>query len=217
MFGSAARSDPPQSPDDRAVALVARMTLDEKIALVHSRFGMPIRGQPAPAGALDSAAFVPGIPRLGIPPLQETDAGLGIANPTNAPFDATAMPSALAVAATFDTDLAETAGAAVGAEARAMGFSVLLGGGADLIREPRGGRNFEYASEDPLLTGSMVAGSGSRRTAHRRRRHRETFRTQPAGERPRSLRCASRRGGGARIGPARLRTRDRAWPGPAPS
>ena len=132
------------------------MTLDEKIALVQVRFGMPLRGKAEPSGALHSAGFNPGILRLGVPPLQETDAGLGIANPTNAAFDATAMPSGLALGATFDPALAARAGEAIGAEARAKGFSVLLGGGADLIRDPRGGRNFEYVSEDPLLTGTMA-------------------------------------------------------------
>ena len=99
------------------------------------------------------------MPRLGIPPLQESDAGLGIANPTNAAFDATAMPSELALAASFDPGLAQRAGAAIGAEARARGFSVLLAGGANLTREPRGGRDFEYAGEDPLLTGMIVGAS----------------------------------------------------------
>ena len=87
------------SPVERAKRLVAAMTLNEKVDLVRSRFGMPLKGKPAPAGSLDSAGYVPGVPRLGIPPLQESDAGLGVANPTNAPFDATAMPSGLALAA----------------------------------------------------------------------------------------------------------------------
>ena len=91
-----------------------------------------------------------------MPPLQETDAGLGVANPTNAPFDATAMPNGLALAASFDPALAERAGTAIGAEARDKGFSVLLAGGANLTRDSRGGRDFEYAGEDPMLTGAIV-------------------------------------------------------------
>ena len=147
------------SPDARADRLRAAMTLDEKIGLLHTRFGVPMRGLPKPPGSLDSAGFAPGIPRLGLPALQETDAGLGIANPTNAAFDATPLPSGLALGATFDSALAERAGAMVGREARAMGFSVLLGGGANLARDPRGGRNFEYVGEDPLLTGVMAGAS----------------------------------------------------------
>ena len=62
--------------------------------------------------------------------------------------------------------MARLQGLAVGAEARAKGFNVLLGGTANLIRDPRGGRNFEYFSEDPLLTGimagSMIEGVQSR-------------------------------------------------------
>ena len=60
------------------------------------------------------------------------------------------------MAATFDPAMAYAAGAMIGGEARAMGFSVLLAGGANLTRDPRGGRNFEYAGEDPLLTGTIV-------------------------------------------------------------
>lgn len=154
------------SPDERAAAMIGSMSLEEKLGLLHTRFGVPMRGQPKPPGSLDSAGYAPGLPRLSLPPLQETDAGLGVANPVNQPFDATPLPSGLATAATFDAALAERAGAMIGGEARALGFSVLLGGGADLTRDARGGRNFEYAGEDPLLTGTMVgatiAGTQSR-------------------------------------------------------
>ena len=135
------------------------MTLDEKIALVHTRFGTAFQGRPRPAGALDSAGFNPGVPRLSIPPLQETDAGLGVANPASKPLDNTALPSGLAIGASFDPALARAGGAAIGAEARARGFNIMLAGGANLTRDPRNGRNFEYVGEDPLLTGVM-AGAG---------------------------------------------------------
>ncbi len=149
------------SPVERAARLVAAMTLDEKISLLHTRFGTPTGGKPAPPDALMSAGVAPGVPRLGIPPLEETDAGLGIADPANVHFDPTAMPSGPALGASFDPDLAEEVGAAIGAEARARGLGVVLGGGANLIREPRGGRNFEYVSEDPLLSG-VIAGADIR-------------------------------------------------------
>jgi beta-glucosidase len=154
--------------EERARMAVGQMTPQEKLALVHGGLGAPWGGKPKPPGAIGSAGFVPGIPRLGIPPLQETDAELGVANPGFIrPGDtATAMPSDLALASSWDRDLARREGEAVGAEARAKGFSVLLAGAADLIRDPRGGRNFEYFSEDPLLTGLMagnaVAGVQSR-------------------------------------------------------
>jgi beta-glucosidase len=154
---------------ERARMVVDQMSTEEKLALVHGGLGAPWGGEPKPPGAIGSAGFVSGISRLGIPPLQETDAELGVANPGFIrPGDAaTAMPSDLALASSWDRDLARREGEAVGAEARAKGFSVLLGGAADLIRDPRGGRNFEYFSEDPLLTGLMagnaIAGVQSRR------------------------------------------------------
>jgi beta-glucosidase len=155
--------DPSLSPDARAELVLDAMALDEKIGLVHGRFAIPFNGRPKPDGAIGSAGYVAGIPRLGIPALQESDAGLGVANPVNVrPGDeATALPSGLAMAATFDPALAERGGAMIGAEARAKGFNVLLAGGANLVRDPRNGRNFEYAAEDPLLTG-MVVGAAIR-------------------------------------------------------
>ena len=156
-------------PVRRALRVVEQMTQSEKLALVHGGLGAPWGHEPKPPGAIGSAGYVPGVPRLGIPPLQETDAELGIADPGNIRRrdTATAMPSNLALAATWDPALARRQGEAVGAEARAKGFDVLLGGAANLVRDPRGGRNFEYFSEDPLLTGVMageaIAGAQSRK------------------------------------------------------
>ena len=156
--GAAAGETPPFDPGERAEATLRRMTEAEKLTLIHGVLGAPWGGRPKPAGAIGSAGFVPGILRLGVPALQETDAELGIANPGNIRRgdQATAMPSNLALAATWDVATAEAQGAAVGGEARARGFNVLLGGAANLIRDPRGGRNFEYYSEDPLVTGLML-------------------------------------------------------------
>ena len=144
------------SADERAAHLVAAMTLDEMISLVHGPMPMIMREKPP--GALGAAGFVPGVERLGIPCLNQTDASLGIANlRVKAPGDgSTGLPSGLALASSFDSALSRAAGAMVGAEARAMGFNVLLGGGANLTREPRCGRNFEYLGEDPLLTGILA-------------------------------------------------------------
>jgi beta-glucosidase len=163
MIGVPASSwqNPALSPARRAEAIVAEMTLEEKIGLLHSQVAVPMVGTDIPEGALGSAAFVPGIPRLGIPSIQETDASLGVTNPggVRPVHDVTALPASLLLGATFDASLAEVSGAAVGAEAAAQGFHVLLAGGANLIREPRNGRNFEYISEDPLLTGALAGGS----------------------------------------------------------
>jgi beta-glucosidase len=156
------------SPADRAAQTLARMTESEKLALVHGRLGAPWGGHRKPDGAIGSAGFVAGAPRLGVPALQETDAELGIANPGDIRRGdgATAMPSNLALASTWNEALARRQGEAVANEARARGFNLLLGGAVNLVRDPRGGRDFEYFSEDPLLsgimTGATVAGARSR-------------------------------------------------------
>jgi beta-glucosidase len=149
------------TPDERAELVLAQMTREEKFGLLSGFFGLKREDKKysPPAGARQgSAGYVPGIPRLGIPPQWQTDAGLGVATQHGAKHkrERTALPSGLAIAATWDPDLAYRAGAMIGAEARASGFNVLLGGGVNLARDPRSGRNFEYAGEDPLLAGIMA-------------------------------------------------------------
>lgn len=136
------------------------MTEDEKFAWLSGPMAIPLGDQAKPEGALGSAGFYPGIDRLGIPAMQQADASLGVGNLGNVrPGDhCTALPSSLALGASFNPALAYESGAMVGREARHKGFNVQLAGGANLIREPRGGRNFEYVSEDPLLTG-IIAGN----------------------------------------------------------
>lgn len=144
----------------RAAALTARMTRDEKLQLVHGFFPpMADRTPGAPvADMIPSAGHVPGIPRLGIPTLRESDASLGVANQVEQRRGdvATALPSSLATAATFDPAIAWAGGVMIGAEARAKRFNVLLAGGVNLTRDPWAGRNFEYLGEDPLLAGVMA-------------------------------------------------------------
>ena len=155
------------SPDARAELLQAQMTLSEELTLVRGYPGMDyswIRNPLPPALRADlpgSAGYVPGIPRLGIPAQRETDASLGVANGRHMrPGDqATALPSSLLTAATWNPEIAYAGGAMIGAEARAKGFNVMLAGGVDLARDPRNGRTFEYAGEDPLLAGVMVGES----------------------------------------------------------
>ncbi|MDE2112464.1 MAG: glycoside hydrolase family 3 C-terminal domain-containing protein [Alphaproteobacteria bacterium] len=148
-------------PDQRANLVAKELTEDEELSLVSGYMGYSIAGFPGPAapkGALGSAGFIPGIPRLGIPALEETDASLGVTNPLNARQGdyATPLPSGLATAATFDSRAAYAGGAMIGKEAWDKGFDVLLGPGANLTRDPRNGRNFEYLGEDPLLTGTLA-------------------------------------------------------------
>lgn len=143
------------------------MTLDEKLSLVHGYFGASLKGAPPPMNAtppkeaLGGAGYVPGLPRLGVPALQESDASLGVANGGNMrPGDqATALPSGLATASTWNPQLAHDGGAMIGSEAHAKGFNVLLAGGVNLARDPRNGRNFEYLGEDTLLAGVMAGES----------------------------------------------------------
>jgi beta-glucosidase len=139
------------SPDKRADLVIRQMTLDEKIQLVHG-----VEGPQAQARSLGGAGFVPGIPRLGIPDLQMTDGRSGVANIGSKGRYATALPSSLANAASWDLESSYEYGALIGREARDLGFNVSLGGTANIIREPRNGRNFECLGEDPLLIGKML-------------------------------------------------------------
>ncbi len=154
----------PADPDARAREVEAQMTDDERFALLVSVMGAgdmwPVRDQRIPADAPMSAGYVPGIPRLGVPALLMSDAGLGVTNPGFRPGDtATALPAGLALAATFDPPLARAAGEVIGSEARSRGLNVQLAGAMNLARDPRNGRNFEYLSEDPLLTATIAAES----------------------------------------------------------
>ncbi|OBA73154.1 glycosyl hydrolase [Mycobacterium sp. 1554424.7] len=140
------------------------MTDDERFSLLVGVMGAgelwPLRDDRIPPGVPMSAAYVPGVPRLGIPALLMSDAGLGVTNPGYRPGDtATALPAGLALAAGFDPALARAAGEVIGREARSRGFNVQLAGAMNLARDPRNGRNFEYLSEDPLLTAAIAAES----------------------------------------------------------
>ncbi|MEC3947486.1 beta-glucosidase family protein [Sphingobium sp. HWE2-09] len=156
ICAGAQAQDDKAAPDARAAKAVAQMTLDEKIAMLHGNFGSILR-KTRPNEKRIGAGHVPGVARLGIPDLYESDGGLGVGNGGSLrPGDvATALPSALAIGASFDPAIAYAGGAMIGAEARAKGFNVLLAGGVNLTRDAWGGRNFEYFGEDVLLSGVM--------------------------------------------------------------
>ena len=138
--------------DQRADQLLVQMTQPEKLQLVAGAGGPVTNIPPLPRGA---GGFIPGIPRLGIPDLYFCDGSVGVAN-GQAP--ATALPSSIASAATWDLDLAYQYGKVIGAEMRAYGLNVNLGGNTNLIgREPRDGRTFETKGEDPILAGNISA------------------------------------------------------------
>ncbi len=150
--------------DVRAREVEAQMTDDERFSLIVGVMGAgefwPRRDERIPPDVPMGAGYVPAIPRLGVPALLMSDAGLGVTNPGYRPGDtATALPAGLALAASFNPPLARTAGDMIGREARSRGFNVQLAGGMNLVRDPRNGRNFEYLSEDPLLTATMAAES----------------------------------------------------------
>jgi len=146
------------NPDQRAQLAVKAMTQQEKLRWVMSYFGNDFgAGKKVAEALVQSAGYTPGTPRLGLPALFETDAGLGVASQSGPKVrERTSLPSGLATASTWDLKAAYAGGAMIGSEARASGFNVMLAGGVNLMRDPRNGRNFEYAGEDPLLAGSMV-------------------------------------------------------------
>ncbi|MFZ6768478.1 beta-glucosidase family protein [Undibacterium sp. Di26W] len=148
--------------DQRADLVLKEMTQDEKLKLVFGHFGSELAWKNLkmhPAAIPHSAGYVEGVPRLGIPAQFETDAGVGVATQGSGPTarERTSLSSGMSTAASWNQKLAFKSGAMIGAEARASGFNVMLAGGVNLMREPRNGRNFEYAGEDPLLAGTIVA------------------------------------------------------------
>jgi beta-glucosidase len=151
--------------DERAKATEAKMTDDERFSLIISVFGaVPSIGIPRdpriPKSVTNmTAGYTPGIPRLGIPALQSSDASMGVTNPGYRPDDkgATAFPASIAVASSFNPQLARDGGVAIGREARIRGFDIMLAGGINLARDVRNGRNFEYYGEDPWHSALMAA------------------------------------------------------------
>ncbi len=150
-------------PDARARATERQMTDEERLGMIISIMGtnpiLPVRDKRIPKGATMSAGYTPGVRRLGVPALQMTDASLGVTNPGYRPKDrgATALPASIVIGASFNPALAREGGMVLGREARIRGLNVVLGGGVNLQRDPRNGRNFEYYSEDPLLTAALGA------------------------------------------------------------
>jgi len=146
------------SPDQRAALLIKEMTIDEKISLLHGT-GLkdlsPV--SPLAVGTNGGAGYVVGIPRLGIPAIQMSDAAYGVRDSGKNGRYSTALPANVAAAASWDVVAAFQYGALIGRELRAQGYNMSLGGGGNITREPRNGRTFEYLGEDPILAGTLVA------------------------------------------------------------
>src|SRR5262245_1058389 len=153
------------SPDEIARETEQKMTDDERFSLIVSligavpSIGVPRDGRLPEAVSNMSAGYTPGIPRLGIPALQSSDASMGVTNPGYRPDDkgATAFPASIVVGSSFNPQLARDGGAAIGREARMRGFNIMLAGGINLHRDIRNGRNFEYYSEDPWVSAVLGA------------------------------------------------------------
>jgi beta-glucosidase len=146
------------SPAQRADLVLQQMTLEEKILLLHGN-GMAHAEQwqmPLTYLAGGGAGYVEGIKRLGIPALFISDAAYGVRDSAANGKYSTALPSSLAAASSWDPQAACAYGALIGRELRKQGYNMSLGGGVNLAREPRNGRTFEYAGEDPLLAGTIV-------------------------------------------------------------
>jgi beta-glucosidase len=131
--------------DMRARDLVSRMTLDEKIEQLH--------------GIRDDThyRFIPPLPRLGIPALQITNGPAG-AGPggTRPQAKATALPSPLSLAATWDPSLARLNGGIIGAESKDIGNGLVEAPTINIARVPQNGRTFEGYGEDPYLAGQIA-------------------------------------------------------------
>lgn len=186
ISGNSQTSNTPKLGKDPVKKVIAAMTLEEKAALVVGT-GMRMPGVPAPAtnnakppanppatplsgpvigqtqtlvAGAAGTSFV--LPRLGITPLVLTDGPAGVRiSPTrendNNTYYCTAFPVGTLLASTWDVELVNKVGKAMGNEVLEYGADVLLGPGLNIHRNPLCGRNFEYYSEDPYITGKIAA------------------------------------------------------------
>lgn len=143
--------DPAAPLEARVEDLLGRLTVEEKISLLHG----------------DSKFTTAAIPRLGIPVRWLSDGPHGVREEIKKDaFDpagwtddfSTGMPCGLALAATWNPQLAETEGGVIGEEARARGKDIMLGPAVNIMRTPLCGRNFEYFGEDPFLAARIAVG-----------------------------------------------------------
>ncbi|GAA4498108.1 beta-glucosidase [Hymenobacter ginsengisoli] len=168
-------ASPPQLGKASLKEILAALTTEEKVKLV---VGMGFYPSGFPAGMLppgdpgdrEVPEKVPGaagrthaIARLGIPSLTLSDGPAGVridairGKDSTKTYYATAFPVATLLASSWDTTLVRRVGGAFGSEVRDFGIDVLLAPGMNIHRNPLGGRNFEYYSEDPVVAGSMAA------------------------------------------------------------
>lgn len=144
---------------ERTEALLAVMTLDQKIQQIYNLpvLNEDLQDEDPPCEFQRVGRHIEGIPELGIPTFRFANGGTGIRGGDCLPEPtATATPSGVAAAATFDPELNYRWGQVLGTELRAWAHHTLWGPGLNIIRTPYGGRNHEYMSEDPYLTGVIA-------------------------------------------------------------
>ncbi|HEU5290873.1 MAG TPA: glycoside hydrolase family 3 C-terminal domain-containing protein [Cyclobacteriaceae bacterium] len=163
-----AQQNLPQLGKNTVQEVVSAMTLEEKVnLLVGGGMNIPGDARLGVASPTDAQKRVPGaagtivgVPRLGIPSLVVCDGPAGI-HPFNTGksrvYYATAWPSGTLLASSWDTTLVKKVGTALGKEAKEFGVDIVLAPGMNIHRNPLGGRNFEYYSEDPVITGNIAA------------------------------------------------------------
>jgi len=170
MPGALKAQPTPQLGKNTISEVVSAMTLEEKVAIVVGP-GMNIPGIPFPGMSTNTpneaqkrvpgaAGVINGIPRLGIPSIVVCDGPSGV-HPLSIgqsrAYFATAWPTATLLASSWDTTLVHNVGIAFGKEVKDYGIDIILGPAMNIHRNPLGGRNFEYFSEDPLITGRLAA------------------------------------------------------------
>lgn len=158
MMFCATVSAQPQLGKDKIEDVIAAMTLEEKVNLLHG-CGMAMGTDVKFPGTAGSTYA---IPRLGIPSVYMADGPHRLVMSPTRPFDSkvyntTELPSELTIAAGFDTDAAYEAGKLIGQEVSDYGLDILLAPGINILRTALGGRNGEYYSEDPVHAGKMAA------------------------------------------------------------
>jgi beta-glucosidase len=166
-----AQSPAPQLGRNSVKEVIAAMTLEEKVKLlVGMGFTFAVPGLPpvaeedrrTPEKVVGAAGRTHAIPRFNIPSLTLSDGPAGVRIDPKRTGDsrsyyATGFPIATLLASSWDTDNVRRVGAAMGSEVRDYGIDILLAPALNIHRNPLGGRNFEYYSEDPLLAGKMTA------------------------------------------------------------
>ena len=145
-----AKIDPLTAHDDQINELISKMTLEEKVSMIHA----------------NSSFTSAGVERLGIPELTMSDGPHGVRPEHGRGWDllndgtdsSTYLPTGVTLAATWNPELGYAFGGVLGSEANKRGKDVILGPGINIMRTPLNGRNFEYQSEDPYLISKMAVG-----------------------------------------------------------